>query len=94
MEMKPYNALLAPARELKLFLTPARQTCVQIPPARYPSGAKNSLPGVSPSSISPISRLVSLTIVFSANSMKMPKPSPAKPSSHPISVQPPPRKVW
>ena len=34
--MKPYNVLLAAARELKLFLTPSRQTCVELPAGAVP----------------------------------------------------------
>ena len=36
MISKPYNTLLAVAQELKLFLTPARQTYAQLPTGIYP----------------------------------------------------------
>ncbi len=39
MEPKPYNTLLAIARELKLWLTPSRQTYVQLPAAHNPASA-------------------------------------------------------
>ena len=39
MEPKPYNTLLAITRELKLWLTPARQTYVQLPATHLPASA-------------------------------------------------------
>ena len=39
MEPKPYNTLLAIARELKFWLTPSRQTYVQLPASHLPANA-------------------------------------------------------